>query len=143
MPDIAKIFGSEKLSYEEFLIRAGEAGGEYGDIGELKRAHSEEIRRIRIGNALERELDHAGAKNRALVSKILDMANVTVDDDGVHGIDMQLKALRESDPYLFEEAEKKAEMTASTISTGMVHGKDVVDADSLDDAEYYRRYKKL
>ena len=73
-------------------------------------------------------------------------ANVTVsvDEDGVHGITEQLSALRESDPYLFEDKHQSASQAQPhTIRTGIAHRHEPLDSDSLSDADYYRQIKKM
>lgn len=147
MPKIADIFGSEKLSYEEFMMKAAEAGGEFGDVAEMKKTHAAEINRLRIAGAVEKEAILSGAKNSGLLMRVLDMNGITVDDGGVHGITEQIGKLRESDPYLFAEggdnSVKKsgtpdtAVSHGMTISTGAPHSREVTDPDTLSDADYY------
>lgn len=145
MADFSKIFGDGKLSYDEFLIKAGELGLEVDDVREIRQSYEEQIRGIRCASALERELDLAGVKNRGLVAKIIDMSAVTVDEDGVSGISEQLSALRESDPYLFEG--KQSGFASATmgqrIRTGMRHEKESIDPDSMSDADYYKQIKQI
>jgi hypothetical protein len=105
MPRISDIFGSEKLSYEEFVKKAAEAGGEFGDVAEMRKAHTAEMNRLRVTGAVEREAMRAGAKNSGLLMRVIDMGGITVDESGVHGIAEQIGKLRESDPYLFAEKE--------------------------------------
>ncbi|MBQ7313091.1 MAG: phage scaffolding protein [Clostridia bacterium] len=145
MPKISEIFGSEKLSYEEFVKKAAEAGGEFGDVAEMRKAHTAEMNRLRVTGAVEREAMRAGAKNSGLLMRVIDMAGVTVDDSGVHGIAEQIGKLRESDPYLFAETapasasvkEPAAPAAKVSISTGAPHGRETVDPDLLSDADYY------
>ena len=144
MADLSEIFGSGKLSYDEFLIKAGEMGSEIGDIGELRQSYENELKSVKRNAALERELDRAGVKNRALITKVIDMDSVSVDEDGVHGITEQLSALRESDPYLFEDKHQSASQAQPhTIRTGIAHRHEPLDSDSLSDADYYRQIKKM
>lgn len=140
--DISEIFGSDKLSYDEFLIKAGEAGGEFGDLTELRRAHEGEIIAIRRSAALERELDKSGVKNRDLITKVIDLDSVEVDEDGVHGIAEQIAALRESDPYLFDNT-PASHAQSKSMHTGLSHRREPLDADSLSDADFYRQIKKM
>lgn len=142
MADLSEIFGSGKLSYDEFLIKAGEMGSEIGDIGELRQSYENELKSVKRNAALERELDRAGVKNRALITKVIDMDSVSVDEDGVHGIAEQLTSLRESDPYLFED-ERQHSQSAPHIRTGMTHRSEPLDSDSLSDADFYRQIKKM
>lgn len=145
MPKISEIFGSEKLSYEEFVKKAAEAGGEFGDVAEMRKAHTAEMNRLRVTGAVEREAMRAGAKNSGLLMRVIDMGSVTVDDSGVHGIVEQIGKLRESDPYLFAEKAETAlppvketvTAPAMTVSTGAPHGRESVNPDLMSDADYY------
>lgn len=145
MPKISEIFGSEKLSYEEFVKKAAEAGGEFGDVAEMRKAHTAEMNRLRVTGAVEREAMRAGAKNSGLLMRVIDMGGITVDESGVHGIAEQIGKLRESDPYLFAEKEPAVSSPAKdtvpvpavTVSTGAPHGRETVDPDLLSDADYY------
>lgn len=63
-----------------------------------------ENRELRVGTAIQAAATQAGAFNPALVSSMLD-AKVTLDDEGQPGnVQDLLKALRQSDPYLFKRA---------------------------------------
>ncbi len=146
MPKISDIFGSEKLSYEEFVKKAAEAGGEFGDVTEMRKAHMAEMNRLRVTGAVEREAMRAGAKNSGLLMRVIDMGSVTVDDSGVHGITEQIGKLRESDPYLFADkaaeaappaVKETATVPAMTVSTGASHGRESVNPDMMSDADYY------
>ena len=146
MPKISEIFGIEQLSYEEFVKKAAEAGGEFGDVAEMRKTHTAELNRLRVTAAVEREAMLAGAKNSGLLMRVIDMSVITVDDSGVHGLTEQIGKLRESDPYLFAEKEagaspvkEPAASTAVTVSvnTGAPHGRETVNPDLLSDADYY------
>ncbi|MGN1346526.1 MAG: phage scaffolding protein [Eubacteriales bacterium] len=138
MPKLSDIFGSEKLSYEEFVRKAAEAGGEFGDVAELRRTHAAEMNRLRVSGAVEREALRAGAKNSALLMRVIDLTGVTVDEGGVHGVAEQIGKLRETDPYLFAESGG-----GMTISTGAPHSRETTDPDLMSDEDYYAgRMKK-
>ena len=141
MADLSEIFDGARLSLDEFLIKAGEIGVEIGDIGELRRSYEDELSSVKRTSALERELDRAGVINRSIITKVIDMDAVTVDEDGVHGIREQINALRESDPYLFTAHTSPTQPHA--VRTGMPHGHEPLDADSLSDADYYKNIKKM
>lgn len=144
MADISEIFGDGRLSYDEFVMKAGELGREIGDLGELRRSYETELLSVKRNAALERELDRSGAKNRSLITKVIDLDSVKVDEDGVHGIAEQISALRESDPYLFDDAPKPSEEKAHILfRTGMEHRSEPLDSDSLSDADFYRQIKKM
>ena len=145
MSDFSKIFGDGKLSYDEFVMKAGELGLEPGDIRQVRESYEEQIRGIKCASALERELDRAGVKNRDLVAKIIDMSAIMVDEDGVSGISEQLSALRESDPYLFESKQGGGATypVSQRIRTGMRHERESVDPDSMSDADFYKQIKQM
>lgn len=48
-------------------------------------------------------LNKFGAKNNKAVRSLLDLDKISVDDEGLKGLDEQLKSLKESDDYLFQE----------------------------------------
>lgn len=54
---------------------------------------------------LERKLANAGARNPKAVKALLDTENIKLDGETLLGLDDQLKALQESDGYLFGEEE--------------------------------------
>lgn len=55
--------------------------------------------------ALERALNSAGAKNTKAVKALLDTETIKLDGETLLGLDDQLKALQESDSYLFGDDE--------------------------------------
>ena len=58
---------------------------------------------MRHGYALDEALRGARARNVRAVKAMLDMDRITWEGDAIKGLDEQLKAIRESDGYLFEE----------------------------------------
>lgn len=52
---------------------------------------------------VDKALTDAGARNAKAVSSLLDLDSVEVKDGQLTGLDDQLKALRESDGYMFKE----------------------------------------
>ena len=143
MADLSEIFGGARLSLDEFLIKAGEVGAEIGDTRELRQSYENELMSVKRSYALEKELDRSGAKNRELISKVINMDSVTYDDEGFHGIAEQITSLRQSDPYLFEMPVKSASVQSHRLSTGMPHIHEPLDTDSLSDSDYYKNIKKL
>ena len=139
--DLKEIFGSERLSFEELMVKCTEAGVEVGNLGAVRSEYAEKMTAMKKDFALERELERAGVKNRSLMERVLDQEKITVDEDGVHGIAEQLTALRESDPYLFETVVPAA--GEKPVRWGMKHGQDVPDPDGMGDDEYYRIIRKL
>ncbi len=61
---------------------------------------------MKLDFAIEKALTVAKAKNTKAVKALLDMDKVKLDGDQLLGIDEQLKALQQSDPYLFGDAGK-------------------------------------
>ncbi|MCL2352505.1 MAG: phage scaffolding protein [Firmicutes bacterium] len=78
----------------------------YALVGKLvaeKEAAREENARLRVEFAVADALRAAGARNGKVVEALLDIKRIGVDVDGnVQGLETQIKALRRSDPYLFE-----------------------------------------
>lgn len=58
---------------------------------------------------VDKALTNAGARNAKAVSSLLDLDSVEVKDGQLTGLDDQLKALRESDGYLFKEDPQPSE----------------------------------
>lgn len=137
MPGISELFGGERLTYEELIEKAAAAGCELGDLTKARRDHDEEIRAIRVSGAVERAAYMAGARNTELLMRVIDRGAVTIDADGVHGLNEQITRLRESDPYLFNEER------AVRVDTGMRHEGERLDPDRLSDEEYYKNLSKL
>ncbi len=61
---------------------------------------------MQLDFALERALTAARAKNPKAVKALLDMEKVKLDGEQLLGLDDQLKALQQSDPYLFGDSGK-------------------------------------
>ena len=61
---------------------------------------------MQLDFAIERALAAAKAKNAKAVKALLDMEKVELDGEQLLGLDDQLKALQQSDPYLFGDSGK-------------------------------------
>lgn len=59
---------------------------------------------MQLDFAIEKALAAAKAKNAKAVKALLDMEKVKLDGEQLLGLDDQLKALQQSDPYLFGDA---------------------------------------
>lgn len=140
---IAQLFGDGKLSYDELLIKAGEVGIEIGDTASVRGEYGEKLHNERCRHALEREIEHSGAKNAGIIEKMIDMTSVTSDEDGVYGINEQITRLKTEAPYLFNNAADTAKEKRAVFSSGLPHGEAKADPDSLDDYSYYKKIKKL
>ena len=80
------------------------------ELQEANRRAAEEwqakMSQMKLDFAIERALTTAKAKNIKAVKALLDMDKVKLDGDQLLGIDEQLKALQQSDPYLFGDSGK-------------------------------------
>ncbi|HHV98596.1 MAG TPA: hypothetical protein GXX36_03325 [Clostridiaceae bacterium] len=63
----------------------------------------EKYSQMQLDFAIERALTTAKAKNIKAVKALLDMSKVKLDGEKLLGLDDQLKAIQQSDPYLFGE----------------------------------------
>lgn len=71
---------------------------------EQKKTHDAELAQLKLDNAVEAALTAQGAKNSKTVKALLDMTKVAFDRSGkLSGLDEQLKAIKETDGYLFSE----------------------------------------
>lgn len=84
-------------------------------IDELKKAQSERqkeydasIKQMQIDGIVDRAVLGAKAKNAKAVKALLDLKDAQVDGDSILGLNAQLKKLKESDAYLFEDEQKPA-----------------------------------
>jgi len=76
---------------------------------ENKKAKEEwetQIAKMKLDFAVERALTAAKAKNPKAVKALLDMSKVKLDGEQLLGLDDQLKAIQQSDPYLFGDPGK-------------------------------------
>jgi len=76
---------------------------------ENKKASEEwqaKMAQMQLDFAIEKALATARAKNPKAVKALLDMGQVKLDGDKLLGLDDQLKALQQSDSYLFGESGK-------------------------------------
>ena len=64
---------------------------------------------------VDKALASAGARNAKAVSSLLDLDSVEVKDGQLTGLDDQLKALRESDGYMFKEDQQEDKQQESKV----------------------------
>jgi len=64
------------------------------------------LAQMQLDFAIEKALAAAKAKNAKAVKALLDMEKVKLDGEQLLGLDDQLKALQQSDPYLFGDSGK-------------------------------------
>lgn len=79
-------------------------------------AHAQEIKQMKVDNAIENALTGAKAKNNTAVKALLkDLDKAELADDGtIKGLKEQIEALRKSDSYLFEANESKKTFKGAT-----------------------------
>jgi hypothetical protein len=93
-----KAAGNEEL--KKALQEAQEANKATKEEWEAKAAQ------MQLNFAIEKALTTAKAKNAKAVKALLDMEKVKLDGEKLLGLDDQLKAIQQSDPYLFGESGK-------------------------------------
>ncbi len=97
-----KALGEENAALREALGARDKAHGEA--LEKLKAEHAAQLAAARKGAAIELALTRAGARSAKAARALLREEELALGPDGrVEGLDAQLEALRESDPYLFEE----------------------------------------
>ncbi|WP_155962139.1 phage scaffolding protein [Streptococcus ruminantium] len=67
---------------------------------------------------IELGLTKAGVRNSKAAKALLDLDKIKESDNGYDGFDDQVKALQESDSYLFNNADDKPEPTPQITATG-------------------------
>ncbi len=100
----------------------------------MRQRYDEDAAHLRLEGAVERALWKSGAKNVRAVRGMLETAALRLEADGtVSGLEEQLKALRQSDGYLFGDGSGGLRVT-----TGGSHSPGPgCDYDSMSDEEYY------
>lgn len=88
---------------EELKAQIGQLQAENQKAAEEWKA---KMAQMQLDFAIEKALTTAKAKNAKAVKALLDMEKVKLDGEQLLGLDDQLKALKESDPYLFGEPGK-------------------------------------
>lgn len=110
------------------------------DAKNWENKYNQDIAALKLSAALDTELLLAKAKNLKVVKGCIDTSKIKLDGDKLLGLSEQLDALRTSDAYLFEEAEKGNGGTPPPAGTGMAAGKSGgEDLSGLSDEEYYSR----
>ena len=91
-----KAAGNEEL--KAALQEAQEANKKAAEEWQAKMAQ------MKLDFAIEKALAAAKAKNAKAVKALLDLEKVKLDGEQLLGLDEQLKAIKESDPYLFGDS---------------------------------------
>lgn len=90
---------------------------------------------LKRDSAIELALREAQAKNPKAVKALLNGDNITVDDNGVHGLKEQLEQLQESDGYLFSDT-SDPQPGIKVVTTGNPSGGDGSITPNLKDMSY-------
>lgn len=102
-----------------------------------------ELAKLRTEHALDSALRDGKAKNPKLVKAALDMEKIKLDGDKLLGLSDQIEALKTSDPYLFDEAERDDDpeddkSTNIRLNSGGGHkSAKTPDYSKMSDDEYY------
>lgn len=106
-------------------------------------AHKEELRQLKIDNAVKDALVEAKAKNTTAVKALLkDLDKVKFDEDGkIKGLAEQIEQLKQSDGYLFETKTKPSIKGAKIGETGNDNA--VPNAVNFDEMTYSQMQKYL
>ncbi|MGR8826861.1 phage scaffolding protein [Leuconostoc citreum] len=93
------------------------------------------IATLKRDGAIELALREAQAKKPKAVKALLNSDNITIDDDGVHGLKEQLEQLQESDGYLFMDI-SNPQPGIKVVTTGNPSGGDSSITPNLKDMSY-------
>lgn len=101
---------------------------------QAKSAYGAELNALRVSSAVEKALIRAGARNLKAVGSLIDREQIAVDEKGgLTGLEQQLEALKQSDPYLFKDGEETqkcagfAGLASFVPEEGIDEGADGVD----------------
>ncbi|MEY8370131.1 phage scaffolding protein [Aerococcaceae bacterium 50-4] len=101
---------------------------------DAKADYEAEIKGIKRDTALEKALSQSGAKNSKAIKALLDADKILFEDNKLIGVDEQLTALKESDPYMFDMGKKPDgyEPNAGGLATLYSSMEEAIKADDLD-----------
>lgn len=72
---------------------------------EVTTNHDKAVNDLKLDNALNMSFKEYRAKDNRLVKSLLDLSGISLDESGkLTGLDEQIKGIKESHAYLFEEA---------------------------------------
>jgi predicted nucleic acid-binding Zn-ribbon protein len=92
--------------------------------------------------ALDKALSGAKVKNAKAVKALLDTEKIKLDGDKLLGLDDQLKTIKESDGYLFEEEQQQGKPSFSTGQHQTATGVNPFSKDSFNLTEQSRLYRE-
>lgn len=80
--------------------------------------YESQIQQQAFDHTLKDELTAAKVKNPKAVKALLDTDTIKLDGEKLLGLEEQLKGIKESDPYLFEEEQEQQDPPKPSFSTG-------------------------
>lgn len=89
-----------------------------GDLETLQTKYNDDINAVKLSAALDSALMGAKARDVRAVKPFLDMSLVKLDGEKVLGLEEQLKGIRESKAFLFEEEQGKPSFKSGMRQTG-------------------------
>ncbi|WP_077623834.1 phage scaffolding protein [Sediminibacillus massiliensis] len=98
------------------------------DNQKLKDDYESQIQQQQFDYALKDALGNAKARNPKAIKALLDTENIKLDGNKLLGLDDQLKTIKESDPYLFEEDQTEQQQQKPSFSTGQHSSESNMDA---------------
>ncbi|WP_277631488.1 phage scaffolding protein [Atopococcus tabaci] len=124
---------------EELRKQAGSIEELQGKLKELQNKYESETQELqgkltqaKLDAAVELALTKNGARNNKAVRALLNAEELELSDDGVKGLDDQLNAVKEENPYLFGEAEEEKKPRFSKPGNPTISGNQ--EPQSLQDA---------
>lgn len=76
--------------------------------------YEDKLTKLTFDTKFDRALSGYKSKNPKALKALLDMEKVSLDGENFIGLEDQIKSLKESDPYLFEEEKKETDPTPGT-----------------------------
>ncbi len=106
-----------------------------------------ELKTLKLGNAVDKALMAAKVKNPKIAIGALDMSEIKLDGDDLLGLKEQLEKLKETDAYLFDAGDGgsggSGDQSGFRANSGGSHGSGGnPDYDKMSDQEYYATVMK-
>ena len=110
------------------------------DLTVLQDKYNKDIGRLKLDNALDRELRANNVRSTKAARALLDLDQIKLDGDKLLGFDDQITALKASDAYLFAE-DKAPEKPSTYVESGKPHGDAVSTAPTTMRSALAARYE--
>ncbi|MFD1425497.1 phage scaffolding protein [Kroppenstedtia sanguinis] len=110
-----KELGAKAKGHDELSAKIEELTAQNEKV---KQEYEQKIQQQAFDHALSSALTGAKVKNEKAVRALLDTENIKMKEDKLEGLEDQLKALKESDGYLFESEESKGNPKQPIWSNG-------------------------